>query len=116
MFVIPVKGSQLLGLTVVWCVAAVIFADQPIEGVIAPFGGILAGLVLAGSPSPLRAAYLRWKLGSLRKKSGGLSAAAMLEPSVVRRRPGGPPLRVVQGGVSEDTPKREPPRDKRYLN
>ncbi len=115
MFVLPVKGSQLLWITLGFCVLQVIFGDPSTEGLIAPFGGIGAGLLFAGSPSPLRAMYLNWKLGSLRRRTGGgLSAAAMLEPTAVRRRPGGPPLRVVQGGLDDD--KREPPRDKRYLN
>ncbi len=112
-FVLPVKGSQFLWLTVGWCVLEVIFQGGSTEGVVAPFGGILAGLAFGGSPSPLRAAYLRWKLASLRKRTGGLSAAAMLEPNVIRRRPG-PPLRVVSGGL--DDPKKDPPRDKRFLN
>lgn len=114
-FVVPVKGRQLLWLTVGWCVLAVIFQDAPMEGVVAPFGGIVAGLLFGGSPSPLRAAYLNWKLASLKKKTGGLSAQAMLAPTT-KRRSGGPPLRVVQGGLDDDSPKREPPRDKRYLN
>jgi membrane associated rhomboid family serine protease len=114
MFILPIKGSQLLWLTIAFCVLQVIFGAPGTEGLVAPFGGILAGLAFAGSPSPLRAMYLRWKLGTMRRKTG-LSAAAMLEPNVVRRRPGGPPLRVVQGGLEDDSPK-QPPRDKRYLN
>ena len=115
-FVVPVKGRQLLWLTIGWCVLSVVFQDPPMEGVVAPFGGIVAGLVFGGSPSPLRTAYLNWKLASLRKRSGGLSAQAMLAPTPTKRRSGGPPLRVVQGGLDDDPPKREPPRDKRYLN
>ena len=29
---------------------------------------------------------------------------------------GGPPLRVVQGGLDDDLKNRKPPKDKRYLN
>jgi membrane associated rhomboid family serine protease len=115
-FVVPVKGRQLLWLTIGWCVLSVVFQDAPMEGVVAPFGGILAGLFFGGAPSPLRTAYLNWKLASLKKRSGGLSAQAMLAPTSAKRRAGGPPLRVVQGGLEDDPPKREPPRDKRYLN
>jgi len=115
-FVLPVKGRQFLWLTIGWCVLSVVFSDASTEGVVAPFGGILSGLLFGGSPSPIRAAYLHWKLASLRKQTGGLSAQAMLQPGGIKRRSGGPPLRVVQGGLEEDSPKREPPRDKRYLN
>jgi membrane associated rhomboid family serine protease len=115
-FVIPVKGAHFLWLTIAWCAAAVLFKDASTEGVVAPFGGVLAGLFFGGLPSPLRTAYLNWKLASLRKQSGGLSAQAMLQTGPVKRRAGGPPLRVVQGGLDDDPPKREPPRDKRYLN
>jgi hypothetical protein len=32
------------------------------------------------------------------------------------KRKGGPPLRVVQGGLDDDLKNRKPPKDKRYLN
>jgi hypothetical protein len=115
-FILPVKGRHFLWLTIAWCAAAVLFKDASTEGVVAPFGGVLAGLFFSGSPSALRTAYLNWKLASLRRRSGALSAQAMLTPTSTKRRPGGPPLRVVQGGLDDDPPKREPPRDKRYLN
>jgi len=115
-FVIPVKGRHFLWLTIGWCAAAVLFKDASTEGVVAPFGGVLTGLFFGGSPSPIRTAYLNWKLASLRKQHGGLSAQALLQSSPAKRRAGGPPLRVVQGGLDDEPPKREPPRDKRYLN
>jgi len=116
-FVIPVKGSQLFLFTIGWCVLAVIMGDESTEGVVAPFGGILAGMFFGGAGVPLRTTYLQWKLAWLRKRQGGgLSAASMLENPAPKRRPGSPPLRVVQGGLDDDGPKREPPRDKRYLN
>ncbi len=113
-FVLPVKGRQLFWLTVAYCVLAVLFADASTEGVVAPFGGVLAGILLGGSPSLVRTAYLQWKLASLRKTAGGISAAAILDPT--RRKAKGPSLRVVQGGVDDEATKRQPPRDKRYLN
>jgi membrane associated rhomboid family serine protease len=115
-FVLPVKGQAFLWLTIGFCVLAVVMGDESSEGVVAPFGGVLAGYFFGGSPSPVRALYLQWKLASLRKRTGGLSAAAMLDPKVVRRRTGGPPLRVVQGGLDDPPSKKDPPRDKRYLN
>jgi membrane associated rhomboid family serine protease len=111
MFVLPVKGSSLVWLTIGFCVLSVIFADPGSEGYVAPFGGVLTGLVLGGSPSPIRTAYLNWKLTRLRKKSGGLSAAAMLRPTGSVKSASSPTLRVVKGGLDDG-----PPRDKRYLN
>jgi membrane associated rhomboid family serine protease len=113
-FFLPIKGAMLLWITIGFCVLNVIFDDPAMEGFIAPFGGVLVGVLFGGSPSPLRAAYLRWKLSSLQKKSGGLSAAAMLEPTPLKRPP--PALRVIRGSADDDPPRREPPRDKRYLN
>jgi membrane associated rhomboid family serine protease len=114
-FLFPVKGRHLLSLTVGWCVLAVIFGDPSTEGVVAPFGGVLAGLLFGGSPSLVRATYLKWKLASLRRTAGGVSVQSILETS--KRRSGAtPPLRVVQGGVDDDLSRRPPPRDKRYLN
>lgn len=37
-------------------------------------------------------------------------------PRAAARRKGGPPLRVVQGGLDDDLKNRKPPKDKRYLN
>jgi membrane associated rhomboid family serine protease len=113
-FMLPVKGRQLLWLTIAYCVLAVLLADASTEGVVAPFGGVLAGVLFGGSPSLVRTAYLQWKLASLRKSAGGISAAAILDPT--RRKAKGPSLRVVQGGVEDEVSKRQPPRDKRYLN
>jgi membrane associated rhomboid family serine protease len=111
-FVVPIKGSMLLWFTIGWCVLNVIFFDPSTEGLIAPFGGVIAGLGFGGTTSPLRTTYLRWKLAWLRRKTGGLSAAAMLETPL--RRPG-PSLRVIKGSLDDDPPRKDP-RDKRYLN
>jgi hypothetical protein len=43
-----------------------------------------------------------------------MAAQAMLDP--LQKRARGPSLRIVQGGADDDGSKREPPRDKRYLN
>ena len=116
-FILPVKGRHFLWLTIAWCAAAVLFKDgrRP-KGSSRRLVVVLAGLFFGGSSAALRTAYLNWKLASLRRRSGALSAQAMLAPTSTKRRPGGPPLRVVQGGLDDDPPKREPPRDKRYLN
>ncbi len=116
-FVLPLKGSWFFWLAVGYAVLGVVYWDaQHDTGVVAPFGGIMTGLLLGGSPSVVRTLYLRAKLAVLRKHS----AAPPDRPSSPRpsrsSRQGGPPLRVVYGGLEDELEKRKPPKDKRYLN
>ena len=111
-FVLPISGRVLVWITLGFCVLGVFFPASVTEGVVAPFGGFIAGLLLAGSPSPARALYLRAKLGVLRRR--GERVALDIDKPRPKRRSGGPPLRVVVGGQA-DLDKREP-KDKRYLN
>ena len=115
-FVLPVSGRQLLWVTIGFCFLSLLYAEPPIEGVVAPFGGVVVGLLLGGTPSALRSVYLRMKLSLLRSKAAGPSRSVPPRPP---RRPGrgsGPPLRVVYGGLEDELKKRKPPKDKRYLN
>ncbi len=64
-----------------------------------------AGARQGGGPGPLRRWWLQRKLGRLQRE-----ADALREERPVRRRAGGPELRVIQGGAAP------PPKDKRYLN
>jgi membrane associated rhomboid family serine protease len=119
-FLLPVSGKQLYYATIGLCLLSVVFFQSVPEGVVAPFGGILTGILLSGQPSPARAAYLRLKLFFLRRQTGHISAESLLkdpgEAARARaRRKGGPELRVVLGGL-EDKIKDQPPKDKRFLN
>lgn len=121
MFFLPMTGKQLLWLTIGIAALAIVFTQQMPEGVVAPFGGILVGLALSGSPSPARSLYLRVKLGLLRRRGATLTAESLLQGGPPRTPPpragkSGPSLRVVRGGLEEDLDKRKPPKDKRYLN
>jgi membrane associated rhomboid family serine protease len=113
-FVLPISGRVLVWITLGFCVLGVFFPGSVPEGVVAPFGGFIAGLLLAGNPSPVRALYLRVKLALLRRK--GQRVGLDIDRPKPKRRPGAPPLRVVTGGLDEDLGKREPPKDKRDLN
>jgi len=121
MFFLPMSGKTLYWITIAFAVLAVVFAEQLPEGAVAPFGGIAAGILLGGSPSAIRSLWLRLRLGSLRRRGGGLDFDA-IPGSGDRPRPtkragkGGPPLRVVYGGLEDDLKNRKPPKDKRYLN
>jgi membrane associated rhomboid family serine protease len=118
MFFLPMTGRMLFFITVGFAVLYVLFGEAPPEGAFALFGGILTGVLFAGSPSPARAAYLRLKLFFLRRRGGGNLTVESITGIGDRPRPkrkvGGPDLRVVQGGA-EDEKKRDP-KDKRYLN
>jgi hypothetical protein len=115
--ILPITGRVLVWITLGFCVLGLLFPGNIPEGVVSPFGGFIAGLLLAGSPSPLRALYLRVKLALLRRKSGRVSLDDFEpRPRTGARKRSGPPLRVVVGGRDEDLEKRQPPKDKRFLN
>lgn len=117
LFIIPVRGRHLLWVVVGFCVLDLIYPRGVPEGAIAPFGGVLTGLLLSGNPSPLRAAWLHLKLALLRRRATHLSPEDVVAGKARRPpRPGAPPLRVVPGGLDDVLKKRQPPKDKRYLN
>lgn len=122
LFVIPMRGKILFWVTIGFCVLDLIYPMSIPEGIVAPFGGVLVGLLIGSTPSVARTLYLRSKLALLRRRrGGGLRAHDLIgsEPrSTPRRSRAGdaPPLRVVQGGLEDALRKRKPPKDKRYLN
>ncbi len=119
-FFLPMTGKNFKWVTVGFVVLGLILANtQPVpEGALAPVGGVLVGLAMSGTPSPLRRMWLRIRLGILRKQGGTLDVGPLdidrPRPKAVARK-GGPPLRVVPGGL-DDLEKRKPSKDKRYLN
>ena len=116
-FFLPVRGRILFWVTVGFCVLDLIFPASLPEGVVAPFGGVIAGLVFGGSPSLARKAWLHTRLALLRRSSSSVRVEDVLSPKPKRRqRAGAPPLRVVSGGLEEVLKQRTPPKDKRYLN
>jgi membrane associated rhomboid family serine protease len=116
-FFLPVKGKWLFWITVGFCVLDLIYPSAIPEGVAAPFGGVIAGLLWGGTPSLARTAWLHTKLAVLRRRSSTLRVEDVLATKPKRRpRAGAPPLRVVPGGLEEVLKKRTPPKDKRYLN
>jgi len=115
-FVMPLRGITLFWITIGFCVLDLIYPAGTPEGVVAPFGGLLAGLLFGGTPSLFRSVWLRVRLAVLRRQSRGTSPHDIL-PLKPRRRPSSStPLRVVSGGLEDVLRKRTPPKDKRYLN
>jgi membrane associated rhomboid family serine protease len=118
-FVLPLRGKVFFWITIGFCVLDLIYPAALPEGVVAPFGGVAVGLLLGGTPSPGRRAWLHLRLALLRRRSTSLTVDEddAHNPKPKRRpRPGAPPLRVVSGGLEEVLKKRTPPKDKRYLN
>lgn len=104
-FVLPVSGTMLLVFIFVASLFSVLALTPPTEGLVTPFGGMLAGW-LFGDTSPLRRFVLQLRLRRLQKETEALRTGQ----AAARRRAAGPPLRIIHGGG--DTP----PKDKRYLN
>jgi membrane associated rhomboid family serine protease len=116
-FFLPIRGRSFLWITIGLCVLDLVYPAGMPEGVIAPFGGILAGLLLGGTPSPLRTAWLHARLALLRRRGSRLSAEDVLGPKrSARKRSSSTPLRVVPGGLDDVLKSRTPPKDKRFLN
>jgi membrane associated rhomboid family serine protease len=118
MFFLPMSGRILFWVTIALSVLPLLFLQGPPEGAFAPLGGIVTGLLFAGTPSPMRALWLRFRLGTMRRR-GGITVEQLLNedrPRAPSRRGKAPPLRIVQGGLDDDLKNRKPPKDKRYLN
>jgi membrane associated rhomboid family serine protease len=116
MFFLPMSGRGLLRLTMALALLSLVFLQDTTEGAVAPLGGVVAGLLFGGTPSPVRLAWLRLKLFFLKRQTGGLTVTDILEGRT-RPRPGKPSLRVLSGGRDDSDPeRRKPPTDKRYLN
>lgn len=124
MLFVPMSGRTLYWITIGAAVLSIVFLQGAPEGAFAPLGGVAAGLLFSGTPSPMRAIWLRIRLGSMRRR-GGITVQDLLgdmdspgsRPRPTAKRSGKvPPLRIVQGGLEEDLKNRKPPKDKRYLN
>ena len=121
MFFLPMTGRILFWVTVGLSILSIVFGETVPEGGLAPLGGILTGVLFAGSPSPARATWLRLKLALLRRKGGELTVESIMgepasRPRTKQRSGKAPPLRVVYGGLEDDLKNRKPPKDKRFLN
>lgn len=87
-FVLPVSGMGLILFVLAMNVLYVLAVEGRHEGLITPFGGMLAGFLFADG-SPLRKAYLQWKFRRLQGQSAALRGV---------RAQNIPNLRVIKGG------------------
>jgi membrane associated rhomboid family serine protease len=99
--VVPVRPLMMVGLLVLWHVALLISRSPSAEGMVAPFGGMLAGWLLCDA-SPLRRLWLRKKLGRYQRELDALRAK---DRERAKRRRNGPELRLIRGGDDDDEPR-----------
>lgn len=111
-FVLPVTSTGLIVFVIAMSLMYVVIGAQGHSGLVAPFGGMLAGWLFGGgTPSPFRVFWLKLRLAKL-------DAEARQEARDRRRRADKSGLRVISGGRDSD-PDNEPAsrdRDGRWLN
>jgi len=96
MFVVPVSSRSLIIIVLFFNLMYLIAGAGRPEGQIAPFGGMLAGWLLTGSPSPFRRVWLKLKLAQL-------DAEARREADARKKRVARGGFQVIEGGKSETT-------------
>jgi membrane associated rhomboid family serine protease len=95
---VPVTSTTMLLFIVAMSVLRVVAASPGPEGLVSPFGGMVAGWLLGGgTPSPLRRAYLRLRLAQLDRE-----ASRNVRTSTSGKKDG--PLRVIEGGRGRGSP------------
>ncbi len=108
-FVLPVTSTGLVVFVCVMSVLRVVAAASSPEGLLSPFGGILAGWLFGGgTPSPMRRAYLQLKLARLDREAQ--------RPGGGDRNRKGSPLRVIEGGRSRPGSDRDGGKGGRMLH
>jgi membrane associated rhomboid family serine protease len=103
-FVLPVSATGLLIFVIGITVLYVLAGAKPPEGLVTPFGGMLAGYLFgAGTPTPARRLWLKLRYRWIARRA-----------SKFQTKGAAPRLRVIEGGETEA--RRRPPTDKRFLN
>ncbi|MBN2194138.1 MAG: rhomboid family intramembrane serine protease [Polyangiaceae bacterium] len=105
-FVLPVSSRGLALFVVGASVLAVVAADMPPSGLVAPFGGMFAGYLLGGEPMTIRRWWLSWQLRTHERQ-----LLAMSQHRRHQARAAG--FRVIEGGqgrspVADEGPDSEP--------
>jgi membrane associated rhomboid family serine protease len=109
-FIIPVSSFGLILFVVGANVMYLLAAAQRLEGIVSPFGGMLAGWLFGGStPSPARKLWLKLQLARL-------DAEAKREGRARRQRAERSHLRVIEGGRNDEQPDSKRGPDGRWLN
>jgi len=96
-FVLPIKPMMMVGFMAIFNVLQLITRQANPEGVFAPFAAMGAGFLFGGDSSPLRRAYLKWKLARLQRE-----VADLTKNSNKKKRRKASHLRVIDGGADDD--------------
>lgn len=99
-FVLPIKPMMMVGFMVALHVLQLITRQANPEGVFAPFAAMGAGYLFGGDSSPMRRAYLKWKLARLQREVSDLT-----KKSNKKKKPKPSHLRVIDGGADDDDDK-----------
>jgi membrane associated rhomboid family serine protease len=106
--VLPVSSRTMIPVVIGLALLDVAVGSMPYCGLLSPFGGMFFGWLLGGgTPSPLRKAWLKLRLGQLEREEKRQGARKRPRPN-----PGG--LRVLPGGRDDDDDDKGP--DGRWLN
>jgi len=96
-FLLPVTSTGLIVFIAAVSVLRVIAGESAPEGLLSPFGGMLAGwLIGGGTPSPLRKAYLKLRLAQLDREAAQGARAR-------KERRAASSFRVLEGGKGHGT-------------
>jgi membrane associated rhomboid family serine protease len=91
-FAVPVSSTGMIVFIAVMSLLRIVADSRGPEGLLSPFGGMLAGWLLGGgTPSPLRRAYLKLRLAQLDREASRSARAS-------RERRKDSRLRVIEGG------------------
>jgi membrane associated rhomboid family serine protease len=97
-FVLPMKGASMVWITVGFALLGLVYPGDVPEGSFALLVSALLGVALAGSPSPLRRAWLKMHLAWLEAR--GKRVRMSVDGKPVRR--GASHLRAIRGGRDDD--------------
>jgi membrane associated rhomboid family serine protease len=92
-FVLPVSSRGLVLFAIAVNVLMLIAGAMGPSGLVAPFGGMLAGWLFGGNPSPVRRWWLRLRLGQLEREASRARTGR-------RRQARKSGLRVLEGGAN----------------
>lgn len=97
-FVLPVRGSAMVWITIGFALLGLVYPGDVPEGSLGLLVAACLGVALAGSPSPLRRAWLRVRLAWLEARGKRVRVPESVGPP----KRGASHLRAIRGGRDDD--------------